>query len=215
VQVLHSAGRGPHEAQDGPHAHAALAIERQGDATLVLTTDLGTDSVFVHTLHPDREASPLTRTGVVHLAPGTGPRDLHLRPSGDVWVLGELSCEIVVLRPQGDSYVVAATVALPGAQAADHASAIALNAAGTHAYIGLRGSNRISIVQVDVAGALSPVSSIPCGGDWPRHLVAVDDHLYVANQRSSSVATFAVASDGSLLAEGSLSVPSPTYLLVD
>jgi 6-phosphogluconolactonase len=138
-----------------------------------------------------------------------------LRPSGDVWVLGELSCEIVVLRPEGGSYGVIATVALPGAEAGDHAAAIAVNAAGTHAYVGLRGSNRLAIVSVDVEGTLSPVDSIACGGNWPRHLAVVGDHLFVANQLSSTVTAFAVRPDGSLEPAGSVAVPSPTYLLVD
>jgi 6-phosphogluconolactonase len=214
-QVLRSAGRGPHKAQDGPHAHAALAVPRNDQPTLVLTTDLGTDSIFVHTVHPERLASPLSRIGAIHLAPGTGPRDLLLRPSGDVWVLGELSCELVILRPEGDSYRVAATVPLAGALAGDHASAIALNSAGTHAYIGLRGSNLISIVEVDVAGDVTATSSTSCGGDWPRHLTVVGEHLYVANQRSSSVESFAIEHDGMLTLAGSVAVASPTYLLVD
>jgi 6-phosphogluconolactonase len=251
-QVLRTSGSGPHRVQDGPHAHDVLHIPggRTADGPVadhVLTTDLGTDSVFVHELHAphnpdpspespaDRAASPLTRTGVVHLAPGTGPRDLLLRPSGDVWVLGEISCEIVVLRPQNDAYVVVATVPLAGARSGDHASAIAVNAAGTHAYVGLRGSNLISILAtahlaiadpavdglagdgglVDVEAAPSPVTSVPCGGDWPRHLVAVNDHLYVANQLSSTVDAFAIGADGSLTPSGSVEVPSPTYLLVD
>jgi len=152
---------------------------------------------------------------VIHLAPGTGPRDLLLRPSGDVWVLGELSCQMIVLRPQGDSYAIVATVPLPGAQDGDHASAIAVNSAGTHVYIGLRGSNRISVLTVDVVSELSPMTSLPCGGDWPRHLAIAGEHLYVANQRSSTVSSFAIGDDGTLTASGSVAVPSPTYLLVD
>jgi 6-phosphogluconolactonase len=91
-QVLHSTGdkggpqgshggaqateRGPHPAQDGPHAHAALVVRRNAQPPIVLTTDLGTDRVFVHTLHPERRGSALARTGDIHLNPGTGPATL-------------------------------------------------------------------------------------------------------------------------------------------
>ncbi|WP_181243134.1 lactonase family protein [Glaciihabitans tibetensis] len=204
----HDAQHGPHEAQDGPHAHDVLQV----DASTVLTTDLGTDCVYVHTLG---SAPALTRVRDIRLAPGTGPRDLLLRPSGDVWVVGELSCQVVVLRPQNGEYSVVAQVQLPGAAAGDHASAIAVNSAGTHAYVGLRGSNRVATLRLNDSGALEPATFTSCGGDWPRHLVVVGEHLYVANQRSGTVSSFAVAADGALIAEGAIAVPSPTYLLAD
>ncbi|MEJ1231337.1 MAG: beta-propeller fold lactonase family protein [Galbitalea sp.] len=70
-----SVGRQPRVEQDGPHAHAVLEV----DATTVLTTDLGTDDVYIHS----REGAFLTRTGSVRLPTGSGPRDLMLHPS--VW----------------------------------------------------------------------------------------------------------------------------------
>jgi 6-phosphogluconolactonase len=207
TQVLHTTGHGPHEAQDGPHAHGAL----QTNPTTVLTADLGTDSVLIHRV----DAAGLTRTGKVSLPAGTGPRDLVLRPSGDVWLLGELSAEVFVLRGQGDGFAVVARVPLAGAQPGDHASGLAVREDGRALYVGLRGSNRVAVVPVDENGELqASVTSTDCGGDWPRHLVTVGEHLYVANQRSGSVATFRVDGSAPVL-QSVLEVPSPTYLLVD
>ena len=208
VQTLTDAGGGPHRVQDGPHAHDALRV----DATTVLTTDLGTDRVHIHTLGADR----LTRTGSLDLPAGTGPRDLLLHPSGVVWVLGEISNEIIVLTRDGDTFAITGIVALPGATAGDHSAAMAPSADGRFVYVGHRGSNTVSVVSVDDSGTeLVPVASIDCGGDWPRHLVVDGDFLHVANQRSSSVTTFRFGADGIPELLGSIAVPTPTYLLVD
>jgi 6-phosphogluconolactonase len=208
TQGLRDSGDGPHPAQDGPHAHDAL---RYDDAT-VLTTDLGTDRVHIHTL----DAMGLTRTGSLQLPAGTGPRDLVLHPSGVVWMLGELSGELFVLKREGDSFVVDGRVALPGAVPGDHSAAIATSSDGRFVYVGHRGSNTVSVVSVDITGSdLSPVASVGCGGDWPRHLTVDGDFLHVANQRSSTVATFRIGTDGVPELLGSIAVPSPTYLLVD
>ncbi|WP_314685785.1 beta-propeller fold lactonase family protein [uncultured Bifidobacterium sp.] len=88
-------GHGPLPAQDGPHAHWALPLP---DGRL-LTTDLGTDRIHVHRWHAGR----LVRIGSVVLAPGTGPRDMHVLPmSGGGWrvaVVGEWGNDVTVLEP--------------------------------------------------------------------------------------------------------------------
>jgi 6-phosphogluconolactonase len=208
VQALGDTGAGPHPAQDGPHAHDALRV----DDSTVLTTDLGTDRVHIHSLG----AEGLTRTGSLQMPAGTGPRDLVLHPSGVVWMLGELSGELFVLKRESDSFVVDGRVALPGAAPGDHSAAIATSSDGRYVYVGHRGSNTVSVVSVDATGSeLSPVASVGCGGDWPRHLIVDGDFLHVANQRSSTVATFLLGTDGVPELLGSIAVPSPTYLLVD
>lgn len=207
-QVLNNQGDGPHPAQDGPHAHGALQV----DAAAILSTDLGTDSVFVHSL----DESGLTRIGEIALPAGTGPRDLLQHPSGDVWVLGELSSQIYVLRRNRAAFTVVSSVALAGAEPGDHAAGLALGNNGRTMYVGLRGSNRVSVVPLTEDGELLPsVASTSCGGDWPRHLVALGGHLYVANQRSGTLATFDLHADGLPVLRSSIAVPSPTFLLVD
>jgi 6-phosphogluconolactonase len=208
VHTLRDEGTGPHPAQAGPHAHDVLRV----DVTTVLTTDLGTDRVHIHTLRADG----LTRTGSLDLPAGTGPRDLLLHPSGAVWVLGELSGEIFVLTRSGETFAVAGVVALPGSVSGDHSAAMATSVDGRFVYVGHRGSNTVSVVSVDNSGtALTPVASVDCGGDWPRHLVVDGNFLHVANQRSSSVATFTFGADGIPELRGSIAVPTPTFLLVN
>lgn len=103
AQVLAGAGHGPLPAQEGPHAHWALPLP---DGR-VLTTDLGADRIYVHHWN-DGE---LVRVGAVRLAPGTGPRDMHLLPmqtsgSGDeagwrVAVVDEWGDTVTLLGPDG------------------------------------------------------------------------------------------------------------------
>ena len=207
-QTLRGEGKGARIEQDGPHAHDVLQL----DATTVLTTDLGTDQVYVHRIDGDL----LVRTGSVALPAGSGPRDLYAHPSGLVWVLTELSQQVFVLRRSGDSFEIGSHVDLPGAETDDHASAIGVTEDGTFAYVGLRGSDNVAVLGVSPDGAtLTPVGFVGSGGGWPRHLVVDGSRLRVANQLTSSVVTFAIGADGIPVKESSLYVPSPTYLLLD
>jgi 6-phosphogluconolactonase len=206
-QSLRGVGKVSRINQDGPHAHAALQI----DAHTVLTTDLGTDDVYIHSLHGDL----LTRTGSVKLPKGTGPRDLLLHPSGLIWMLAELSHEVFVLKRDGDTLSIAGSVALPGAEEGDHAAALALSSDGRFGYAALRGSDNIAVFAVGDDGAtLTSVGSVWSGGGWPRHLVMDGEYLRVANQLTNSVVTFTLGADGLPVQHSSLLVQSPTYLLL-
>ncbi|MCU1559016.1 MAG: hypothetical protein JWN09_3011, partial [Microbacteriaceae bacterium] len=198
--TLQGTGAGPHPAQEGPHAHSTLVV-----GETVLSTDLGADRVYVHR----RDGAELVRTGFGELPPGTGPRDF-LAANGRIYLLGELSGALFLID---DS----ATVLARGAAVADwadgdHAAALAIDASGRFLYVGLRGSNRIAIARAD---DLSPLASIPTGGDWPRHLWIADDLLYVANQLSSTVTSFRIH-PGTGIPQPIAApedVPSPTYIL--
>jgi 6-phosphogluconolactonase len=208
AQTLLGVGKSSLLEQDGPHAHAALEV----DATTVLTTDLGTDDIYIHT----RDGEFLDRTGSVRLPAGSGPRDLLLYHSHVVWVLAELSQEIFILLRSADGFEVVDVVALPGAEAGDRAAGLALSADGRFAYAGLRGSDNIAVFGVRSGGvALTPLGFVGSGGGWPRHLVVDGDYLHVANQLSNSVVTFTIGDDGIPVRHSSLVVHSPTFLLLD
>jgi 6-phosphogluconolactonase len=206
-QSLRGEGHGLHADQDGPHAHDVLQI----DSSTVLTTDLGTDDIYVHTL----ETHSLARTGAISLPAGTGPRDLLLHPSGRVWVLGELSNEIIVLERSDDAIVLVGSIPLPGAEQGDHAAAIAMSVDGRFAYSGLRGSDRIAVLSVSPDGRyLEPIGYVDCGGAWPRHVLVDGPFLRVANQLSNTVVSFEIGADGIPIQIDTVSVGSPAYLLV-
>lgn len=203
-QVLAGSGSGPLEAQEGPHAHHVLVL----DDGRVLTADLGADLLHVHTWADSR----LTRTDSVPMPSGTGPRDLLVLPDGRLAVLGEWSCDVVVLEERGDTFEVVQIVGLPGATpGVDQAAALGLSADGRHVFAGIRGSNRVATLLVD--DTLSGVGWVDCGGAWPRHLVVDGDFVHVANQLSSTVTSFRIGDDGTLTSVGEpAAVPSPTCL---
>jgi 6-phosphogluconolactonase len=206
-QSLRGEGRVSRINQDGPHAHAALQV----GASTVLTTDLGTDEVYIHTLHGDL----LTRTSSLQFPKGTGPRDLLLHPDGPIWMLSELSHEIFVLNLAGDALTIGASVALPGAEAGDHAAGLALSSDGHFAYAALRGSDTVAVLAVsEGGGTLTPVGSVSSGGGWPRHLIIDGNYLRVANQLTNTVVSFTLGEDGLPVKHSVLVVPSPTYLLL-
>lgn len=185
------AGAGP-----DPHAHHVLVQDER-----ILTLDLGDDALHVHDLE-------MTRLATVQLPQGTGPRDLLALPDGRLVVLGEHSGELLLLAPVLE---IVQRERLTGFEEGDQAAGLAL-VHGRYIAAGVRGSNRLSMTALTDAG-LAPIASVPTAGDWPRHLVADGAFVHVANQLSSSVATFAIDADGipQLVGEP-VAVPSPTCL---
>lgn len=205
TQVIAGGGSGPRAEQDGPHAHAAFAV----DAVTLLSLDLGADRVHTYAV----DGGVLERTFSLALPPGTGPRDIVRHPSGLILVLGELGGELMVFDWVDESLELCSFLALPGALEADHAAGIAID--GDFVYVGLRGSDRISVMRTSRGGRrLEAVGWVSSEGQFPRHLAARDGLLHVANQNSSTVASFRLGEDGipRLIAAPS-AVPSPTHLL--
>lgn len=198
-------GSGPLERQDGPHAHSTACAGGR-----VLSADLGTDTVHIHEI----VGGELRRTGGLALPPGTGPRDILEHPDGRVFVLGELSNALLELRwTRAGVLELERSTALPGASPRDQAAALALSGDGRLLFSALRGSDTIVAFDVSRGGA-DPVSSAPSAGAWPRHLAVHGDRVHVANERSGTVASFAIAADGGLaLVRDPEPVPTPTFLL--
>lgn len=194
-------------------AHACLAL---ADGRF-MSTDLGHDQLRVWNFVP---AAGLVLDHEVVLPENSGPRHLVQHGNGDIFVVTEYSVEVAVVRPSPESgtfhlaEVVPATFGgvLPG----DAAAEIALSHTGQYAYVGVRGSNRVSVLRLEADGErLRPIADISSGGDWPRHHLVADGRLHVANERSGSIATFALDPDtglpGALL--GLIDAPSPTALV--
>lgn len=203
-QVLPGSGDGPLPAQDGPHAHHVRVVGEQ-----LLTLDLGADRVHRHRWRGD----VLERVESLPLPPGTGPRDLLELPDGRVAVLGEWSCEVVLLERRGETFEIVQIVALPGAEPGeDQAAALGLSADGRFLVAGIRGADRIAVLALD-PDAVRPVGWAPSGGATPRHLVVDGEFVHVANQGSGTITTLRLGPDGTLAAHGApVPAPSPTCL---
>lgn len=209
--VLEGAGGGPHPAQDGPHAHSTFAIDESDGRVTVLSADLGADLIRVHEL---RDAT-LSLVSTLALPAGTGPRDFLRHPSGLLYVLGELSLEVLVLEWAGGELSVVGATPLAGAAPGDHAAALSVSVDGRFVWAGLRGSNRISTLEVGDGGrSLTPAGFVDAAGDWPRHHVVDGGVMHVAHERSSTVASFTLGVDGiPTLIAPPIRVPSPIFLL--
>jgi 6-phosphogluconolactonase (cycloisomerase 2 family) len=194
-------------------AHASLML----DDGRVMTTDLGHDLLRVWNYVPSQ--GPLLDHEVA-LPHGCGPRHLVQHPGGSVLVVTEYSIEVAVVQRSRESGIFSLTGVVPATSAGplpgDSAAEIALAADGRHAYVGIRGSNRVSVLEVDSdGGALRPVADVPSGGDWPRHHLVRNGWLHVAHERSGDVVTYPLDPESGMPGEavGRLEVPSPTALV--
>ncbi len=209
--------RAPDSGSRQSRAHAALLL---ADGR-VMTTDLGHDLLRIWNVPSGPGTAPgLTLDHEVVLPQGSGPRHLVQHRSGRVFVVTEYSIEVAVAEPSPDSgdfrlgFVGPATAG--GARPGDSAAEIALAAGGRHAYVGVRGSNRVGVLEVERGGAvLRPVADVASGGNWPRHHLVRDGLLHVAHERSGDLITFPLDPDSGLPggAAGRLRVASPTALV--
>ena len=65
---------------------------------------------------------------------------------------------------------------------------------GRFVYVANRGPDTVSVFAWNGESA-TLIAEVPTGGEWPRHLALIDDHLYVANERSHTVTVFRVDPD--------------------
>ncbi|MEU1314732.1 lactonase family protein [Streptomyces tibetensis] len=189
-RVLRHRGAGPHTPrQQGPHAHQ---VQPDPSGRWAVSVDLGTDSVRVCTLTD----GALVLHRETALRPGSGPRHLAFHPDGrHAYVVNELSPSVTVCRwdaAEGALTPSSETPVLPGAPARDaYPSGIAASRDGRFVWTATRGEDVLSVLAVEGEG-LRLVTTVPCGGHWPRALTADGGFLYVANERSGDVTWFAV-----------------------
>lgn len=163
-------------------AHQALFLP----GGVVATTDMGLDLVRVWRVG----AGGLIPSQQVVLPRGSGPRHMVWHPSGHLYVVTELSCEVFALAPDrtGAWRLVSGTALGAGTLPGDTAAELAASRDGEFLYAGIRGSDTIATIRVRGAGdALTPVALADSGVRWPRHHAVVRDTLLVAGQRSDEV----------------------------
>jgi 6-phosphogluconolactonase (cycloisomerase 2 family) len=129
------------------------------------------------------------------LRPGSGPRHLAFHPDGAyAYVVNELSPSVTVCRwdaAEGVLTPLSETPVLPGAPARDaYPSGIVTSPDGRFVWTATRGEDVLSVLAVQ-GDELRLVTTVHCGGHWPRALAASDGFLYVANERSGDVTWFA------------------------
>ncbi|GAA2980188.1 6-phosphogluconolactonase (cycloisomerase 2 family) [Microbacterium terrae] len=192
-----------------PHAHQSLFLP----GGLVATTDMGFDIVRLWRA----SAAGLRHAHDVVLPRGSGPRHMAWHPSGHLYVVAELSCEVFVLAPDvTGTWRVIAGVPLGPTQPGDTAAELALSHDRAFLYAGVRGSDTLAAVRVRGAGdELAPVALVEAGVRWPRHHVVARDALIVAGQLGDEVAslTLDIRTGVPGRARHRTAGPSPTCLL--
>ncbi|MET7857597.1 lactonase family protein [Streptomyces sp. NPDC005318] len=222
ASALQHEGSGPHtDRQRTPHAHQVLP---DPSGNWVLSVDLGTDSVRICALDP--AAGTLRLHGETALRPGTGPRHLAFHPAGGhAYVLNELEPTVTVCRwdaaagvlePLGESAVAPDDV-VDDAEAVVYPSEVVVSHDGRFLWAANRGHDSIAVLALDETGEkASLVTTVDCGGHWPRDLVLdpTGQWLYAANERSGNVSWFAVdAATGIPRHAGSLTVPAASCVV--
>ena len=191
------------------HAHQSIVVS----PGVVATTDMGFD--LVRFWQTGSRAPRLVQE--VTLPRGSGPRHGILHPSGHLYIVAELSCELFVLAPDdtGAWHLVGGTPLGTGTLDGDTAAELARSADATLLYAGVRGSNTIAVMRVTGDGeTVSPLALVEAGVDWPRRHRVVGGGLLVAGQRSSDVAVLPFDARGIPgRARTRTEVPSPTCLL--
>ncbi|WP_030147831.1 lactonase family protein [Mycetocola saprophilus] len=194
------------------HAHASVEL---ADGR-ILSTDLGHDALRFW----KRTGTGLALDRTLALPLGVGPRHLIAHPSGHVHVVTERSIEIFTIAPAdaGNWRVVAAVSATAdGAEDQDAAAELSQNAAGDRLYAGIRGSDRISTLEVSGNGqTVRAIADTESGGRWPRHHLLAGDLLHVAHEHSHQITTLRLDARGVPgRPVGHADVGAPTCVLAD
>lgn len=163
-------------------AHQALFLP----GGLVATTDLGRDVVRLWRQNGTR----LEFVQSVTLPKGSGPRHMAWHPSGHLFVLTEMSCEVFALAPDaaGDWRVVSGSPLGAGTADTDTAAEITLSRDGAFVVAGVRGTDTLATLRVVDGGAgFAQVALTDAGVRNPRNHVLSRDTLLVAGRRSDDV----------------------------
>ena len=208
-------GRSVHPNQEKSHVHFAQ-ISPCGRYLFVC--DLGTDEVYLYSPQADgtlkeyhREKTPA----------GMGPRHLTFHPQLPfIYVLGELSSQVLVLEMEPDSgriFQRQLISALPqDFKGNNAASAVRISRDGRHLYTSNRGHDSIAVFQVGADGLLQLVEYVPTEGKTPRDfaLSPAEDFLVAAHQDSDNLTLFARDQASGRLSLCQKGVYAPEYVCV-
>ncbi len=212
--VRQQRGTGPNaERQGGPHAHW---VGFTANGRHLHAVDLGADAVFAYAM---RGAIPSEPRVAWRAPPGSGPRHLAHHPRLPLaYVVTEMANTLVTLTAASDgSLTTRSTRSLLPADFAgpSQAAHIAIDRRGRRLYASNRGHNSIAVFDLGDDGTPRPIQHIASGGDWPRFFLLLEEagQLLVANERSGTVAVFAIGSDGRLSpTDERIAIPGVVFL---
>lgn len=197
------------ERQAGPHAHSATFTP---DQRFVIVADLGLDQLLVYAF--DAEAGKVQPCGHAEAQPGAGPRHIAFHPNGRfVYVANELNSTVSLCdyNAVGGTLQQRQTIATVPSGQESWIADIHLSLSGKHVYVSNRGHDSIAVFEVAQDGALSPATTISCGGSWPRHFMLAPGATFmlVANQHSGDLAVLPLDAESEALGEAATHAAVP------
>ena len=197
--------------QTGPHVHS---IQATHDNSFVMVADLGIDQILVYKLDADLGTLTPIDSGVIEMAPGSGPRHIAFSPDGRFfYVISEIMSTISVFSldsATGSMQIVQILSALPEKfSGINTAAEILIDADGRFLYVSNRGDESIGVFSIDRdTGSLSPLEWIPSGGKAPRHfeIDPTGKWLFAANQNTNNIVLFHVDQETGHLTQRSQSI---------
>ena len=186
-------GSGPNAArQEGPHAHQIL---RSPDRRRLYTCDLGSDTIWMHSL--DSEGNAGSASQALKVPAGYGPRHLAFDPGVPfAYILCELMPKLITVRinpADGIMEVVSEqdTVKSPRGNPSNPA-AIKIHPSGKTLAVTNRFQDTIALFEINTTGSFpNPVlaEEFDCRGKTPRDITFTRDGgwLLIANQDSDNI----------------------------
>jgi 6-phosphogluconolactonase len=192
-QVLQHKGKGIHPRQESAHVHM---VYFSPDKKYVLSSDLGTDAIYIYEYHPNAGTEVLKLKSKVAVPSGSGPRHLTFSKDGKfVYLLQELNGALSVFRfVKGQLHNIQETTILAKDFKGNFTGAdIHISPDGNFLYASNRGeANTISIFKILKNGQLQAQSLVSSLGKGPRNFVIdpTGKFLLVAHQYSNEVVVF-------------------------
>lgn len=199
--------------QEASHAHY---INTTIDGRFVLTADLGTDKVMVHSPDENGKLQVHEKQPYFELPPGSGPRHLEFHPDNRwIYVLNELNSTITRVVYDNGSFTVGETIStLPtDFDSISYSAAVRIHPSGKYIYSSNRGHDSISVFTIDEDGGLSLEQTFEEGLGWVRDFnVAPSGKFLVAgNEKQNQVVLLKLGQNGHIEKYiSSLELPAPS-----
>ncbi|HZY63048.1 MAG TPA: beta-propeller fold lactonase family protein [Edaphobacter sp.] len=197
--IIKETGSGPHADQDSAHPQMVV-FDRSGSR--LLSADLGSDTLSVLDLNDDG----LSVASRSQAAPGSGPRQMALHPSGNLlYVVNELDASLSCFGYDATSGSIRQRLhhTAIGSCSASGVAAMAMHPAGNVLYTSYCGSGAgsLSAWRIDAAsGALKPVrrAADQASSLQIASMVAAHDSLFVLDHKQGILRLPASATSGRL-----------------
>lgn len=205
--------------QAGPHAHA-VTLDNAGRMAFV--PDLGLDRLLLYKFDPARGKLTPNDQPWVATAPGAGPRQVVMHPSGNyAYLINELNSTMTAYRydpQQGRLDEIQTLPTLPADfTGASTCAEVQIAPSGRYVYGSNRGHDSIVTYAVNPAdGTLTVVGHESTQGKTPRNFMVspAGDYLMAANQDTDNIVTFRLdPASGRLISTG-IQTAAPTPVCV-